>query len=935
MITCLKKFKYVSILSIITLVFNYNSLHAKEIVINNLRTEYLKNPIGIDVSQPRLSWQAENPGYNLKQVAYQILAANSLEYLTEEKNLMWNTGKVESEQSIHVKYKGKKLQPCQRVYWKVRIWDNEGNISNWSEPAFFETGLMNHKNWKAKWITHPYPEKVNDYNPCPYFRKKFRINKKIKSARLYISALGLYQAFINGQKVSDDLFAPGWTNYKKRVQYQTYDVTDLLKKGNNVIAVILGDGWYRGPITWQFIRNFYGKHLALISQLHIIYTDGTSDTIVSDKSWKTARGGIVRSEIYFGEIFDFNKEPKGWKYPEFNDRKWKNAKILKHPKDILIYTESPLPRVTKTLNPQKEWIGPNNEVIFDLGQNMTGWVEITIKGKKGKEIYLKHAEVLNKDSSLYVRNLRKAKQEDHYIFASNDTVTIKPHFTFHGFRYVAVHNCKPENIISIKGEVIHSDLEITGSFSCSDSLINRLQKNIVWSQRGNFLDVPTDCPQRDERLGWTGDAQVFCPTASFNMNTATFYSKWLKDFLCDQTPEGKVPWVIPNVIINGGGTGWSDGTASTGWSDAIVTIPYNIYLRYGDTTILKTMYDGMKKWCEYMISESKKNNYIYKTGFHFGDWLAFSEYYSYRYRAPDYGYAGAHTDKDLIATAYMYHSTNLLKKMAEVLNIKQDVIRYDTVTKKIKEAFIKEFITPTGRIVSNTQTAYSMALMFGLVPEKFIDTAAARLSADVKHFGHITTGFLGTPLIMHALTDYNYTSLAYMLLMNKRYPSWLYPVTMGATTIWERWDGIKPDGSYQTPGMNSFNHYAYGAIGDWLYSKVAGINPDISMPGYKKIIIYPHVNDTLKFVTAIYNSMYGKISSSWKFENDELNIEVDIPFNTVATIILPCNDPNSINIIPANIITKDKIIVKDNRIHINTGSGKYIFKIPKNMVIMN
>lgn len=907
------------IISILFYIINYPSMGVDPIV-KYLKCNYKTNPIGIGHSKIYLGWEIHSLKENTYQTAYQIEASNSLENLLNNR-LIWNSGKVYSDSSINVVYKGPKIKSRERIYWRVKIWDNYNRESDWSEPAYFEAGLLNNTDWKAKWITPDLIEKKDSSNPCPYLRKSFVINKDIKNARLYITAKGLYISYINGKNVTENLFTPGWTSYNKRIQYQVYDVTNHLQRGKNVIGVILGDGWFRGPITWQHIRNFYGDKLALLVQLEIEHKDGSKTFIVSDNSWKSNTGPIISSEIYNGETYDARLELENWNCIEYNDKTWKGVKILSENYEKLVETESEPVKIVKTLKPLKRIITPRGELVFDFGQVITGWTEINVKGNRGTTIILKHFEVLDKEGNVYTDNLRLAKQEDRYTFRSNDIEKYEPHFTFHGFRYVHVSGINEIDTNNIIAKVIHTDLEFTGNFECSDPLINRLQENIQWSLRGNFLDIPTDCPQRDERLGWTGDAQIFAPTACFNVNAVNFFSKWLKDFIVDQTSDGKVPWVIPNVVVKGGGTGWSDGTAATGWADAIITIPYTLYKTYGNKQIILDMYFSMKKWIDYMISQSP--HYLFNTGFHFGDWLAFSEYYSYNYNAPDYGYAGAHTDKDLIATAYFYYSTKLFSEMAEAIGNSSDAQHYKQLLPKIKHAFCKEFLTSTGRLTSNTQTAYSIALMFGLIPDSLIENAAKRLANDVMHFGHLTTGFLGTPLLNHALTEYGYPELAYMLLFNKRYPSWLYPITMGSTTIWERWDGIKPDGTFQDPGMNSFNHYAYGAIGEWLYKKVAGIN--FFEPGYKKILIKPYICEELKFVKATYKSMYGQINSNWKILNDKVIIEIEIPVNTSADILIPYSNPEKIKI---NDNYVKLIKAENNWSKFTTGSGYYKIEFP-------
>ena len=895
----------------------------------NLRTEYKINPLGIDSQNPRLSWEIHSEVMNTVQSAYQIQAASSEDELKSGKNLIWDSGKVESDQSIHVPYQGKPLNSGQRVYWQVKVWDNNDNHAI-SEIVFFKIGLLKESDWKASWITPDIEEDISKSTPCPYLVNQFEISKEVKDARVYVSALGLYELSLNGEKVSEDLFTPGWTSYQKRVQYQVYDVSNQILQGNNAIGAILGDGWYRGYLVWQGNKNTYGDKTALILQLRLTYTDGTDEWITTNESWKSATGPILRSDIYNGEIYDARLEMNNWNQPGYNTSGWNGVKILNHPKNILVSSVGDPVRITQTIKPIKKFVTPEGELVFDLGQNMVGWVQLRLKGKKGDKITINHAEVLDQEGNFYTENLRGIKCEEQYIFKGEDVEEYEPRFTFHGFRYVRISDYPGEvEIDDICGRVVHSAMEPIGKFECSDPLINQLQSNIQWGLRGNFLDVPTDCPQRDERLGWTGDAQVFAPTACFNMNTAPFFTKWMKDFPVEQKEDGSVPWVVPNVIPDGGGTGWSDGFGATGWADAAVVIPWEVYLAYGDVKILKDQYESMKGWTEYMIHHAA-DRYIFDYGFHFGDWLSFAEYYSYNFNAPDYGYAGAHTEKDLIATAYFYYTTGLMEKVASLLGKKDDANRYSDIRPKIKEAFKNEFVTSTGRLISNTQTAYTLALAFGIMPDHMREIAAKRLADDVSYFGHLTTGFLGTPLLCNALAENGYPDLAYKLIFNKRYPSWLYPVTMDATTIWERWDGIKPDGTFQTVGMNSFNHYAYGAIGKFLYSKVAGLDFDKKEPGYKNIIIHPLITNELDHASATLQSMYGLIESGWKRDSKgQFSINITIPANTTATVYIPSIHKDQILVNQILLMQSDvvnKIENSDSEIIVNVGSGSYTFE---------
>jgi len=861
----------------------------------HLRCEYKVNPLGIDIAGPRLSWVLESELRDVKQAAYRITAASSVRQLQDENDLLWDSGRRQSDQSIHIEYEGKKPVSRQRIYWQVRIWDNHGNDAISAEIAWWEMGLLDTAEWKAGWITQPWENDCRKSAPCAYFRKPFKIEREVKSARIYVSCLGLYELELNGSRVGDQVFTPGWTNYRKRLQYQVYDVTDQLVDGENVIGSILGDGWYRGHFGWwENNRNNYGEVLGLLVQLEIRYEDGEEVTIVTDDSWKAATGPILASDIYNGETYDARLEVSDWSSSGFDDCTWKSAALLEHSKTLLTASNGEKVRKISEIKPVDYIVTPKGEKVFDLGQNMVGWARLKVKGKPGDKVTLRFAEVLDHEGNFYTENLRSVKATDTYILKGSGEEIWEPRFTFHGFRYVHVDGYPGQlSKDSITGIVIHSDIRPTGSFECSEPMVNRLQQNIQWSQKGNFLDIPTDCPQRDERMGWTGDAQVFAPTANINFNTGAFFTKWLKDLASEQREDGSVPWVVPNVVVNGADTGWSDGFGSTGWADAAVVIPWTIYRYYGDKRILEQQYDSMKAWVDYMRKHADESG-IFEYGFHLGDWLSFSDYITYYYNAPDFGYAGATTDKILIATAYFYYSTTILQKAAEITGRKEEADDLSKLAAKIKKAWNREFMTDTGRLVSSTQAAYAMALVFGLVPAEKVEIVAKRLADDVRHHGHLTTGFLGTPVLNHALSDFGYPELAYQLLLNKRYPSWLYPVTTGATTIWERWNGIKTDGHFQTEGINSFNHYAYGAIGEWLYSFVAGIALDENEPSYKHIHIRPHPGGGLTSAGASIHSMYGKIASGWELKGRTFKLNVTIPVNTTATVYVPADDVKTV-----------------------------------------
>ncbi|WP_025950629.1 alpha-L-rhamnosidase [Geobacillus thermocatenulatus] len=839
------------------------------------KCEYKTNPLGIDVLRPRLSWVIESDQRGTVQQAYQI------QVWTEErgeKMMVWDPGRVESDQSIHIEYAGPRLRSRTRYFYRVKVWDNFGRESDWSDTAWWETALLESAEWKARWIT-PDPNEIDPLaEPAFLLRKPFEVNKPIAAARVYATGVGLYELYLNGQRVGEDVLTPGWTSYHKRLQYQTYDVTSQLCEGINAIGVMLADGWYKGTLGWEGKRHIYGDRRAALVQLHVCYEDGTEKIIVTDSTWKAATGPILYSEIYHGEVYDARLEQPGWCEGKFDDSDWKPTVVLTDmPLNHLIAQENWPTRITETIRPIASFVTPAGEAVLDMGQNMVGRIRMTVSAPPGTTITLQHAEVLDKEGNFYTGNLRRAKQTVTYIAKGEGTETYAPHFTFQGFRYVKVEGYPGQEkglpLDCFVGEVIHSDMEPTGHFECSHPLVNQLQQNIRWGQRGNFVDVPTDCPQRDERLGWTGDAQVFIRTALFNYQGAPFFTKWLRDLKADQFPDGGVPFVIPNIL------GAEGASSSAAWGDAAVICPWTVYLVYGDKRLLAEQYDSMKAWVEY-IRRQGENEHLWNTGFHFGDWLALD--------AKENSYVGA-TPTDLIATAFYAYSTRLVRDAAVVLNKAEDVRTYTELLNRIKAAFQQEFITPSGRLASPTQTAHVLALMFDLVEGEAKKRIARELNEMViENDYHLTTGFVGTPYLCFVLSENGYHDTAVRLLLQDTYPSWLYSVKKGATTIWEHWDSIKPDGSFWSDDMNSFNHYAYGAIGDWLYRVVAGLDLDESVPAYQRIRIHPRWSGLdLTYAKATYKSMYGWIESSWVLQENDIRIRIRIPANATARLILP------------------------------------------------
>lgn len=867
-----------------------------KLLVSDLRCENQVDPLGMDAPTPRFSWKMSSDQEDVVQKNYHLkfsADAAGKKVITQFEQA--------SDQSVDVTT-DLTLKAHTRYYWQVQVTDSKGNRSEWSKPAFFETGYLQ-QNWKAQWID---PERTFDLKKslAPVLvRKSFSTSKKLAAARLYITSRGLYLASLNGKPVSSFVFTPGWTSYNNRTQYQVFDISALMQPGENAIGVALAEGWYRGALGWGDNRNLYGQKLGLLAEIHLHYTDGSTETIATDGSWKATDKGPVRmSGIYDGEIYDARMEMNGWNAPGFKDDQWWNVALSSNQKQPLAWQQGAFVKRIEELKPVKIFRTPKGEWVADMGQNMVGRMRIRVQGPAGTKIKLEHAEVLDKDGNFYTENLRAAKVALEYTLNGNGVEEYEPWFTFMGFRYVKIEGypgeIKPDQFT---GVVIHSDMQPTLSFETSNELINQLQHNIVWGQKGNFLDVPTDCPQRDERLGWTGDAQAFIRTAAYNMNIQPFFTKWLKDLAADQYPNGGIPHVIPDVLRN--------KQTSAGWADVSVIAPWTIYTSFGDKRLLEEQYPSMKKFVEY-IRGVAGSSMIWKGGSVFGDWLY------YHPELFNHTTADGHTDHDLIATAFYAYSTSILAKSAAALGKTADAETYSKLFEQIKQVFNREYVSPSGRVFSGSQTSYVLALHFDLLPESVRMQAAEYLANDIKARGnHLSTGFLGTPYICHVLTRFGQQDVAYKLLFQESFPSWLYPVKKGATTIWERWDGIRADGSFQDKGMNSFNHYAYGAIGEWMYRVAAGIDFDEKNPGYQHILLHPHPGGAFSWIKSGYQSKYGEIRSDWEIKNGQFVYTVVIPANTTATIRLP-KAAGKINVGKED--GEDVVLEK--------GSGKYAFQ---------
>lgn len=813
--------------------------------ITDLRVEYRKNPVGMDVLKPGFSWKLDSEKQNVVQTGYQI-------QVISEGKMVWDSGQQKSDQSVLVEYEGPPLQAEKMYEYRAMVWNNYGEMA--VADGSFETGLLSGGNFKAKWITHPF---AKEETACPVFAKKVLLKKTVRRARIYATALGVYEISVNGSKAGDAFLAPGWTNYKKRLQYQTYDVTEMLGQ-ENILEITVGNGWYKGILGFTCTPDNYGDRTAVLAELHVTYEDGTKEIIGTDTDWKVRTGQIRYSELYMGEIIDSTDTGSGLV----------NVEAFSYPMENLTAQESEPVRITKRTPAKELIITPKGEKVLDFGQNMAGIVEVKVQGAKGQKVVIRHAETLDKDGNFYPETLRQAKSTDTFICDGTEQ-TFLPHFTFHGFRYICVEGVdevKPEDFTAC---TLHTDMKVTGSFTCSNEMVNQLQSNIQWGQRSNFLDIPTDCPQRDERLGWTGDAQVFCRTASYNMDTALFFRKWLRDLKSEQTEQFGPPHVVPNIL--------ADQDAAAAWSDAATIIPWTVYQVFGDKRVLEEQYESMKGYVDYITAHCCENC-LWQTGYQYGDWLALD-------KEESADRTGA-TDKYLVANAYYAYSTGIVAKTAGILGRDEDAEKYEALHQKLVKLFDEEYITRTGRMVSETQTGCVLALHFGLAQEKYRGRIAKSLETNIaNHKNHLTTGFVGTPYLCHVLSENGMHELAGTIFLKEDYPSWLYAVKRGATTIWERWNSILPDGSFDESGMNSLNHYAYGSIGDWMYEKLAGINP--LKPGYKEIRIQPRFIKGITSVDASYDSVYGMIRSAWSCKEGKITVDVTVPANTTAQILLP------------------------------------------------
>jgi alpha-L-rhamnosidase len=871
---------------------NLGSLFAE-----NLRCEYLINPLGIDVPAPRLSWVLRSERRAQVQSAYQILVASNVDALADGVADLWDSGRVPSAQSAHIAYAGRPLLAQVCAFWKVRVWDGAGSPSAWSEPASWSMGLLAREAWAAAWVTGGLGAGEGQPDgrfPVAQLRKTFLVDGPIRRALAYVSALGVYEFRLNGRRVGDHILAPEWTDYTRRVQYQTYDVTDLLTPGPGAAGALLGDGWYAGQIglagppyhdTPRF--GIYGHAPKFIAQIEIELADGRRQTITTDESWRiTRQGPITFSDLFEGEHYDARREMPGWDMPGYDDSAWEAARLAAWPALELVAQPNEPIRVTREVKPVALTEPEPGVFIFDLGQNMVGWARFEFGAARGVTLTLRYGEALTSGGSLYTENLRGASQTDRYTFQSDGPESFEPHFTYHGFRYVEVKGLPGRPALdAVVGRVFNSASPEVGQFACSSPLINQLMDNILWTQRANLMGVPTDCPQRDERCGWMGDIQVFCQTACFNMDLAGFLTKFMRDVRDGQDTDGAYANYSPRPYYG--------GTSSPGWADAGVIVPWRAYQNYGDTRLLAENFASAKRWIDYVHARNPDLVWRNARGADFNDWLNADTLVLDNWPA-----TGGAVPKEVYATAFFAYSTELLGKMAAVLGRGDEARLYSQLAADIKVAFNREFVSADGSVLGNTQAGYALALHFDLLPAALRDAAVRHMVAEIERYGgHMSTGIQSTLRLMLELTRAGQNDLAYQLIHLRSMPSWGYSIDQGATTIWERWDGYVQGRGFQDASMNSLNHYALGAVGEWVWRHVAGINPDEARPGFQHVVIHPRPGGGLTWAKAEFDSIHGRISTHWQMADDGFQLELTIPANTAATVYVP--------VLPADALAPD------------------------------
>ncbi|MCQ1059888.1 glycoside hydrolase family 78 protein [Photobacterium sp. ZSDE20] len=872
-----------------------NMLNIESLYINNLQE------VNCVESLPNLTWKVKATHRDESQIAFQYQVSTENDF----SKIILDSGRQESDRSVNVKINLENFDFSQRYFVRVKCWNNYNQESDWKQSSFI-SGL-NKNNWQAKYIRSSL-EETNYEQQGIYFRKNFAVDNlnEVESVMIHATAGGIYQAYLNNEEIIDGVLKPGFTSYKKNHLYQTAEITNKISNDNTIVFHV-GPGWYCGRLGWLDDSALYDVVPGMICQIIVRYKNGTKEVIPTDDSWKWSESPVVFSSIYDGETYDSRKEIGLWSEASEDNASWVSCISVNFDLNVLKPQDACVVERIETISAKSIFESPCGETIVDFGQNMSGLIEFEVAGQAGDVLTIEHFEVLDKEGNAHIENLRTAGQKNTFIIGPKKRYSYSPHFTFQGFRYARISKSSPEIAISnIEAIVIHSALERTGHFESSNSLLNKLHENIRWGMKGNFVDIPTDCPQRDERLGWTGDAQIFSKTACYLYDSKSFFTKWLVDVSCDQLSDGGIPFVVPDTL-----TGRVDSHpffkksthSSAGWGDAIVIIPWQLYLMYGDKEVLENHYQSMCKYLEFV--ESKSHDYVYDYEIQFGDWLALD--------AEKGSFFGG-TPTAFTGTAYFAYSTKLLGKISEILGYSANSDYYNSLSERIRQKFVSEFVGNDCERLPQTQTSHILPLHFNLVSNVQKKKIASGLVTLIQNNnGHLNTGFLGTPHICEALSDNGYKDAAYELLLQETYPSWLNQVKLGATTIWEHWDGIQNDGSLRDPGMNSFNHYAYGAVGQWLYSNVLGIRSIESNPGFKKFRVSPLLSSRLSYASGQYSTCYGEIKVSWVcLSESDYELEVEVPFNSQAIVS-----------IPECCISRVDGFSINNRNELIIGSGKY------------
>ncbi len=885
--------------------------------IGQMTTNGRTNPLGLAADDLSLAWAITAPERGVTQSAYQVRIGT-----TEGGSDVWDSGRVASEQQIDITPPAAvRFASSTRYFWQVQIWDAAGRPSGWSAPAWFETGLLAPEDWAgARWIAHASPaagaDKTESLPPRPLLRGLVKLAKPVRSARLYASAQGLYQLSVNGRKAGDQHLAPGWTDYGRRTQAQTYDVTPLLQPGDNVIGAALGDGWYRGKVGLGW-HHVYGDTLALIAKLRVTYADGSTEDFVTDGDWRSAEGPFVRADLQDGESYDARREQPGWDRPGFDAARWAPVMLVASDTGHLVPQPDEPVRATEVLTARTRTTPVPGEHVYDLGQNLVGVARVRLTGKAGQTIRLRHAEELHRQGEsqgrLYTENLRSARATDTYTFARDEMVVYQPTFTQHGFRYVEITGPDtPPAAADVQAVVLGSDLPATGDLRLAHPMLDQLVRNIRWGARGNFLSIPTDTPARDERLGWTGDISVFGPTAARYHDTRAYLSKWMDDLRDSQRADGNIPAVVPQPRREFDETG-------VGWSDAFITVPYAVWRATGDTRIVRRNWEGMRRFYRFVHDSATRDGNLLEEGrssWFSGDWLNLEG-------------VDRLAEHRVIATAYFAENTRMMAEMAAALGETADAAAWSALVPKIRAAFTAAYREPDGSIHLGTQTVYAMALGMNLIgdPAQHAQTAdkfVEKLAADDFY---LKTGFLGTPWLLPALTSIGRDDLAMRLLLNEDYPSWGFEIRMGATTMWERWNSIRADGSFGPVDMNSFNHYAYGAVGDWMFGHLGGLQ--ILEPGYKKAHIAPLIGaGGLDHARCSLHTPYGLLACEWKRSAGGLVLTIDVPANTSAEVVIPAASADSVregDTPAAHAPGVKESVFGEGRLTLQVGSGHYQF----------